>query len=192
MGKKLKVAFAMGGGASLGAFSGGAMAEVLRQLHTNLDRSTYDAVEIDVLSGASAGGMTLGLLVRGLADARNDSDAAAVERVRTLMRRAWVEEIDIDRLVPRPDMSEPASLFDRGAVDAIARDLLSLSEIVFSEEPSSYWSLARRLEDGTLRGSRRRLPGLRPDDRLRGAGIRANPISSLTDAQALPRIPLRG
>jgi hypothetical protein len=128
MGKKLKVAFAMGGGASLGAFSGGAMAEVLRQLHANLDRSSYDAVEIDVLSGASAGGMTLGLLVRGLADAHNDSDAAAVERVRTLMRRAWVEEIDIDRLVPRPDMSEPASLFDRGAVDAIARDLLSWRE----------------------------------------------------------------
>ena len=59
MGRKLKLAFAMGGGASLGAFSGGAIAEVVRQLHTNLDGSRYDAVEIDVLSGASAGGIRL-------------------------------------------------------------------------------------------------------------------------------------
>ena len=95
MGRKLKVAFAMGGGASLGAFSGGAMAEVLHQLHTNLDRATWDSVEIDVLSGASAGGMTLGLLVRGLADPGNDSEAAAVERVRTC------------RIVPPSSIAEP-------------------------------------------------------------------------------------
>jgi predicted acylesterase/phospholipase RssA len=132
MGKKLKVAFAMGGGASLGAFSGGAIAEVLRQLRMNLDRSVYDTVEIDVLSGASAGGMTLGLLVRGLADPGNDSDGVAVERVRDLMKRAWVDEIDIERLVPRPDMTDRASLFDRGAVDAIARDVISWRD---GEEP---------------------------------------------------------
>ena len=125
MGKKLKVAFAMGGGASLGAFSGGAIAEVIRQLHANLDAGVHDRVEIDVVSGASAGGMTVGLLLRALADPGNRNAAEAVQRVGDAMRTAWVDRIDISGLVADVEMRHRASLFDRGAVDAIASDLLS-------------------------------------------------------------------
>jgi predicted acylesterase/phospholipase RssA len=124
VGKKLRVAFAMGGGASLGAFSGGAISEVVRQLHDNLDGSVYDGVEIDVLSGASAGGMTVGLLVRALADPLNRTETDAVDRVGALMREAWVAGIGVDHLVPSPEMDHRASLLDRGAVDALARRLL--------------------------------------------------------------------
>jgi predicted acylesterase/phospholipase RssA len=123
--KTLKVAFAMGGGASLGAFSGGAMAEVVRQLCGNVDRARYGAVEIDVLSGASAGGMTVGLLARALADPGNRDAARAARRVRDLMHEAWVQRIGIEELIPDPAMKHRASLFDRGAVDAIARRLLA-------------------------------------------------------------------
>lgn len=115
----------MGGGASLGAFSGGAMAEVVRQLRANLDRTRYASVEIDVLSGASAGGMTVGLLARALADPGNRGAERAVRRVRDLMHEAWVERIGIEGLIPDPAMKHRASLFDRGAVDAIARRLLA-------------------------------------------------------------------
>jgi predicted acylesterase/phospholipase RssA len=128
MARTLRVAFAMGGGASLGAFSGGAIVEVVRQLHTNLDRTRYDRFEIDVLSGASAGGMTVGLLVRALADPAHRTASEAVEHLHTAMHQAWVEQIDLEGLVPAADMTGPPSLFDRGAVDAIARSLLAWPE----------------------------------------------------------------
>ena len=38
----------MGGGVSLGAFNGGAIAEITRQLHDNLNPELYDGAEIDV------------------------------------------------------------------------------------------------------------------------------------------------
>lgn len=127
-GKRLKVAFAMGGGVSLGAFAGGAIAEVLRQLDRNLNRDRYASVEIDVLSGASAGGMTVGVLARSLADSANESAADAVQRVHDNMHRAWVDDIDIVALIPDPEMNDRPSLLDRGAVDAIARKVFHWPE----------------------------------------------------------------
>ncbi|MEM7575197.1 MAG: patatin-like phospholipase family protein [Bacteroidota bacterium] len=69
--KTLKLAFAMGGGVSLGSFSGAALTESIKQLiarggylNENGEFKTYDRVELDVFSGSSAGAISLGILIR--------------------------------------------------------------------------------------------------------------------------------
>lgn len=62
--RKLKLGFAMGGGVSLGSFSGAALSEVIRQA---VLYGEYDEIEIDVFAGASAGSMSLAIMLRGLA-----------------------------------------------------------------------------------------------------------------------------
>ena len=59
---ELRVALAMGGGVSLGSFCGGAVGEAVKQLLENRAEQ-YTSVRFDVFSGASAGAMSLGLLV---------------------------------------------------------------------------------------------------------------------------------
>ena len=69
---KLRLAFAMGGGVSLGSFSGAALGEAIKLflLARNTNGSLrFDPVEIDVFSGASAGAMALAAMLRALADA---------------------------------------------------------------------------------------------------------------------------
>lgn len=65
--KQLRIAFAMGGGVSLGTFSGAALTEALKTLMITAYTSKtkkYDDVVIDVFSGASAGSIALGIMIR--------------------------------------------------------------------------------------------------------------------------------
>ena len=64
MGKELRLGFAMGGGVSLGTFSGAALSEAIKLLI--LHNQQYDKITIDVFSGASAGALTLVLMLRNL------------------------------------------------------------------------------------------------------------------------------
>ncbi|MEL6274485.1 MAG: hypothetical protein AAFU03_05145 [Bacteroidota bacterium] len=73
MAKKLKLAFAMGGGVSLGTFSGAALTECVKQLviggrivGQNGKEDKYEEVVLDVFSGASAGAISLAIMVRML------------------------------------------------------------------------------------------------------------------------------
>jgi hypothetical protein len=71
MAKTLKVSFAMGGGVSLGSFSGAALTETLKLLilyGQDDEGCPYDAIILDSFSGASAGAISLGILMRGLMD----------------------------------------------------------------------------------------------------------------------------
>lgn len=124
MPKKLKVAVVMGGGWSLGAFSGGAVWELVHQLHANLDRGEFDRCEIDVLAGAGAGALTAAVLLRTLANPEGFGAAAAVARVGEALREAWLEGADFSRLMRRTAMRK-ASLLDRGAMDDLATELLA-------------------------------------------------------------------
>jgi predicted acylesterase/phospholipase RssA len=75
MGKQLRIGFAMGGGVSMGTFSGAALSESIKLIllfggYTD-DSGTFRRYEpedivIDVFSGASAGGMSLLIMLRGL------------------------------------------------------------------------------------------------------------------------------
>jgi len=68
MGKKLKLGFAMGGGVSLGTFSGSALTETIKQYMVygkDENGEKYEEVVIDVFSGASAGAISLLVMLRG-------------------------------------------------------------------------------------------------------------------------------
>ena len=71
MGKTLRVCLAMGGGVSLGTYSGAGLTEALKLLviyGKDKDNNPYDRVVVDGMSGASAGAISLGILLRCLID----------------------------------------------------------------------------------------------------------------------------
>lgn len=84
MGRLLRLGFVMGGGVSLGTFSGAALAETIKQQLVYGQYNTgeldatgqpifqpYERIEIDVLSGASAGAISLALLLRVLSNPKD-------------------------------------------------------------------------------------------------------------------------
>lgn len=166
MGRELRLGFAMGGGVSLGAFSGAALTEamklaVVRATYTVDDpsdprhgrRVPYDRVVVDVFSGASAGALSLVLMLRSLVepdpapdvearlraqfpeeyDRLDDARRAqliAAQHAQDLQHRAWVREVDLETLLGRRggrqrDLRHVASILDRGAVDELAARLLA-------------------------------------------------------------------
>ncbi|MGY3791347.1 patatin-like phospholipase family protein [Aquimarina sp. 433] len=74
MGKTLRVCLAMGGGVSLGSFSGAALTEALKLLvlyGKDNDNNDYDQVIVDGMSGASAGAIALTIMLKCLIDYRS-------------------------------------------------------------------------------------------------------------------------
>ncbi|MFK7795856.1 MAG: patatin-like phospholipase family protein [Aureispira sp.] len=82
--KTLRLGFIMGGGVSLGTFSGAALSEAIKQqlVYGQYDTGevdeqgqpifqSYDKVEIDVFSGASAGAISLAIMLRVLVNPRD-------------------------------------------------------------------------------------------------------------------------
>ena len=60
-----RVAFAISGAVSLGSYEAGTIYEIISALsehNKNLPENSNERIEIDVLSGASAGGMTAALI----------------------------------------------------------------------------------------------------------------------------------
>lgn len=82
--KVLRLGFIMGGGVSLGTFSGAALSEAIKQqlVYGQYDTgkkaadgksiyAPYDKVELDVFSGASAGAISLAVMIRVLCNPRD-------------------------------------------------------------------------------------------------------------------------
>ena len=91
----------------------------MKQLRENRAKQ-YTSVRFDVFSGASAGAMSLGLLVHTLA---HPSFVRKADEPLNRQRDAWVKRIDIRELIPDPKRYVN-SLLDRGAVDQIAAELM--------------------------------------------------------------------
>jgi hypothetical protein len=71
MAKRLKICLAMGGGVSLGSYSGAALTEALKLLilyGRDNEGDQYSSVEVDGMSGASAGSIALAIMMRCLID----------------------------------------------------------------------------------------------------------------------------
>jgi hypothetical protein len=131
-GTELRLGFAMGGGVSLGTFCGAALTEAIKLFllfGRDADGDPYDDVVVDVFSGASAGAMSLAVMLRGLAlpprrgqplfaefegrlraqygaayDAGGVSDRrremlVAAQYAQDLQRQAWVDLIHIEVLL---------------------------------------------------------------------------------------------
>lgn len=129
----------MGGGVSCGTFSGAALTEVIKQAivyarprkpgKNEFEEEPYDRVIVDVFAGASAGTMSLGIMLRGLVEPIPLTDTpfstSAEERLKAQFNNAydqlpddkkkdliyaqqlqdvqhviWTQEINLDTLVP--------------------------------------------------------------------------------------------
>lgn len=69
--KTLRISLAMGGGVAMGTFSGAALTESLKLLllfGKDRDGNEYKTLELDSMSGASAGAISLAILLRTLVD----------------------------------------------------------------------------------------------------------------------------
>ncbi len=189
MGKTLRLGFAMGGGVSLGAFSGAALTEAIKQVLLDIfvrekqkagslidyrpstdGAGEYTDVVIDVFSGASAGAMSLAIMLRGLYSQTEEDKTKATDKLyeqygetlitkmesengelykklvaaqvaQDLQNKCWVEDIHLDGLLEErePELEFQGGLFNRGAVDKIAKEIAPLPKN--GEKPETTTSL---------------------------------------------------
>ncbi len=113
--KTQKIALIMAGGVSLGSYEAGVLTELLYALETlnqTAEAEGRPRYELDIMTGGSAGGMTAALTARimmyDLAGRRGH------------LYKAWVEDIDIVKLLGDNDSSENA-LFSKNVVRQIVQ-----------------------------------------------------------------------
>ncbi|MFT7215735.1 MAG: putative acylesterase/phospholipase RssA, partial [Paraglaciecola sp.] len=113
-----KVAIAISGAVSLGSYEAGTMYEIINAIKLHNSQNSDDRqIKIDVLTGASAGGMTAALVAQKLL-----YESQALENPRTNVGyQAWVESVDIDGLLTPHEGDNPnTSIFSSGFVASIA------------------------------------------------------------------------
>lgn len=152
--RELRLAFAMGGGVSLGAFSGAALTQAIKLLIAEAalsanPRNRYDRVVIDAFSGASAGAVSLAIMLRGLlhqsTDQRSQADAAlradpqiaphldrlvshplldalrAAQHAQNMQQQVWTRDLHLRHLLGEPGrMARAKGLFDLEFLKQIA------------------------------------------------------------------------
>lgn len=123
MAKRLAVTIA--GAVSLGSYEAGVLYELMRAIRTfNEAASNNKKIYVDVLTGASAGGMTAAMVSQRLM-----YDATSLEgEFSNSLYQAWVERISLMELV-KMGWSEKKwhSLFSSDLIDSIGRDMLITS-----------------------------------------------------------------
>jgi predicted acylesterase/phospholipase RssA len=124
MAKRLAITIA--GAVSLGSYEAGVLYELLRAIRTYNEAAPAEdkKIYIDVLTGASAGGMTAAMVSQRLM-----YDAASLEGEFTnALYEAWVESISLMKLV-RMRWSEKKwhSLFSSDLIDSIGQKMLIAS-----------------------------------------------------------------
>ena len=120
MGRTLRVGLAMGGGVSMGTFSGVALGETLKLLtlfggyRDNGAPVPYEDVVVDVFSGASAGALSLMLMLRAL----SKQDRALADEMKSEDNlRAWLEGLG------QPPMADTDPRWDKLLVAQYVQDL---------------------------------------------------------------------
>ena len=144
-----RLAVTLSGAVSLGSYEAGVLYEVLyalKQHNQQPSLSEDQKIYIDVLTGASAGGLSIALAAQKLL---YEADALA-DPYDNPLYHAWVTDIDIAGLLNlQPDESPSCSIFSSDLVETLARKYL-LSRYLLSDPPSinSHPALA---PDQTLR-----------------------------------------
>lgn len=96
-----KVAIAISGAVSLGSYESGTVYEIIHALKLHNEANPDNRIEIDVLSGASAGGMTAAMIAQKLL-----YDGAALEDpINNSLYDVWVNRVDIIDLL-NPDLGD--------------------------------------------------------------------------------------
>ncbi len=118
-----RLAITVAGAVSLGSYEAGVLYELLRAVRTNNEAAPSESTKIyiDVLTGASAGGMTAAMVSQRLM-----YDAASLEGEFTnVLYDAWVERISLMGLVRmRSKEKKWNSLFSSDLIDSIGQNML--------------------------------------------------------------------
>jgi Patatin-like phospholipase len=119
-----KLAVTVAGAVSLGCYEAGVLYEVLdaiRQHNSDPATAEQDRILIDVLTGASAGGMTAIILAQKLSFSANEF----VDAYDNPVYNAWVKRIDLAGL-QATGQDEPAllSLFSSDLIETISQEFL--------------------------------------------------------------------
>lgn len=117
-----KLAITIAGAVSLGSYEAGVLYEVLDAIHQHNNdpaTTTDDRIVIDVLTGASAGGMTAIILAQKLLYSAGEFRGPYDNP----LYNTWVKRITLAGL-QTPEANEPAldSLFSSNLIDAISRE----------------------------------------------------------------------
>jgi hypothetical protein len=121
-----RIAITIAGAVSLGSYEAGVLYELMQAIRTNNEAAVSDdnRIYVDVVTGASAGGMTAAMISQRLM-----YDAASLEGEFTnSLYEAWVERISLMGLV-RMRWSERKwhSLFSSDLIESIGEDMLVTS-----------------------------------------------------------------
>ena len=144
-----KLAVAISGAVSLGSYEAGAVYELLQLLkkhNESLDEKSQDQrIEIDVITGASAGGMTAAVIAQRLL---YDADALEGETENSLYQ-AWVDKVDIRELLNKEYGDAPdKSLFSSNFIEGMADDLLMGRYKKGSKEAKKHVASAEQIHIG--------------------------------------------
>ena len=119
-----KLAIVISGAVSLGSYEAGVMYEVIEAIrihNANIpDNQPADRIEIDVITGASAGGMTAAILAQNLLF----DDGSLKEPYTNKLYKAWVEEVDISELLEVDSENQKYSIFNKDCIDRIGKKLV--------------------------------------------------------------------
>ncbi|MFC1523597.1 patatin-like phospholipase family protein [Thermodesulfobacteriota bacterium] len=180
----LKMGFAMGGGIALGTFNGATLSEAVKLAiiyGRDQKEEPFDKVEIDVFSGASAGAMSLGLMVRALVEQSDEKKQAAKEKLITqfgddytnlndaqkddliaaqvlqdIQYEAWVKDISLDALLSqKKDEGSPRKTLKKtaGILNRAAVDETAIKHFSFGTDNLDIASSKRLLADRVLYAS---------------------------------------
>jgi predicted acylesterase/phospholipase RssA len=124
-----RLAIAIKGGVSLGAYEAGVIAETLFLLDYNNQNNTSVKWYVDALAGASAGGMTSAVLAMMLLN--GSLTGAAPDDDKNLLKKVWVKTISLDVLDPANKVGLSDNfMFASGAIDKIAGDNIKFPSTV--------------------------------------------------------------
>jgi predicted acylesterase/phospholipase RssA len=113
-----KIAIAISGAVSLGSYESGTVYELINAIKLHNEANPNERIEIDVLSGASAGGMTAAMIAQKLL-----YDGAALEDpIENSLYDVWVNRVDIiDLLNPNLGDDPDKSLLSSNRIEDNAK-----------------------------------------------------------------------
>jgi hypothetical protein len=119
----VKLAITISGAVSLGAFEAGALYEVLSCLdhhNRNLELDDNNRIEVDVLTGSSAGGMSAVILAHKLLYDKED----LARPYDNALHRAWVERADLGKLLELDGDNPELSILSTNCLSRIANECI--------------------------------------------------------------------
>jgi predicted acylesterase/phospholipase RssA len=158
MPKSLRIGFAMGGGVSLGTFNGAALTQTLKLA---ILRGGFADVQVDCFSGASAGAMSLAVMLRGLVrqtpaqlakarsaleaefgdefralpeNSKKRKDLIAAQVVQDVQEKIWVQDISIEKLLADGAGPDAAIKHTAGLLNRAAVEKIAHDAIQFEGE----------------------------------------------------------